>query len=403
MAPPTVAVTKAIAQLNPANVVPTSRELALRHYFQNRIKYTCPDELNAELWQQILPQMSNGVAVIWHAVNALAGSVWSRDVGADLATEVAETFERESIRQHSICVRWLLTITQSPHVSAQQKAIVLLANVLLHHCHLDLDDARFFQLVRRNHELIWHWKIWEHIDSDSMSTLVTQILLNGLKSEGMRRESQFLMPVRPAKGWHEAVACLQNRAIGSGVEAYVEIQMIWSSAQAALDGMPVQPSGLDIDSAYRERSALQRNFAAWEMRYETFLSLGCNISRLHLAVIEARRVLLSILLRINLSRFSGLWDETCWDEFEASFRRALLLIESILALNDQQKRYFTPLLWNCLNFIARVCRKPIVRRRAASLLQASLREAFSSLPTSQRKGDSWCILVNLLISLEEAG
>lgn len=393
----------ATARLSLTKVVPTSRELALSHYFRNRIKYTCPDELNAELWQKILPQMSHGAAVVWHAVNALAGSVWARDVGAGLAVEAAETFKKESIRQHSMCVRYLLITTQSPHVSAQEKTIVLLANAVLRLCHLDLDDTRFFQLVGRNHELIWHWKIWEHINSNSLSTLVTQILLNGLKSEGMRRESQFLMPVRPAFNWHEAIACLQKRAISSAVEAYIEIQMIWSSVQAALDGMPVQPSGIDITSAYSERSALQRSFAAWEMRYYTLISMGCNISRVHLAVIEARRVLLTILFRINLSRFSGLWDETCWDEFEPSFRTALLLIESILVPNDQQKHYFTPLLWNCLNFIARACRRPILRRRAAALLQASLRDAFPSLPAGQGREDSWYILVDFIISLEEAG
>ena len=393
----------AIARLNPTGLVPTSSELALSHYFHSRLKYACSDELNAELWQHVLPQTSHSVATIWHATNAFASSMWARDVGANLAADVVKTFEKESIKQHSICVRHLLTLTQSQHISTQDETFILLANIVLSQSGPESRAARLFPLLEMSHRLIRRWKFWQHIDSGPLSTVVVQVMLFWLKTEGMRRESLFLTPVKPAITWCEAIAYLQKRPFNSAVEAYIELQMIWSSVQVTLDGIPFQPTEANITQASNRRFALQSYFAAWELRYDTLLSSGCSISRPRLATLGARRNLLNVLFSIDLSRFNGLWDETCWDEFEPNFWSTFLLIESALPLNNQHESQVTPLLCNSLNFIARVCRTPGLRHRVATLLLASLRHSMAKLPMSSENDNTYYPIVNLIISLEEEG
>ncbi|KAJ3494706.1 hypothetical protein NLG97_g3906 [Lecanicillium saksenae] len=383
-----------------AEVVPTSLELATAHYFHNRLKHTCWDEFNKELWQQTMPQTSHSSAVIWHALNSLAGSMWAHDINANPPADTVQTFQRESRRQFSLCIKHILEITQSSRTSPQEKTIILLANVALSMAiREDMVDL-FTEMQGKSHGLIRLWKFWQHIDSDEQAT---QVMYFWLKSEGMHRESQFLIPTKPVVTWHEAIAHLQERPLSSATRAYIELQMIWSSVQAILDSMALQPMKTDISSVHKKRSTLRCYFEVWETRYDDLLSSSCSISRIQLAVLGARRNLLGVLFSLDLTRFHDLRDETCWDEFEPCFWSTFLLIESALALDDQGKSPFTPLLMNSLNFIARVCRKPVLRHRVANLLQVCLSASFANNPITAGSEDGPHALVSHIIDLEEGG
>ncbi|KAJ6787153.1 hypothetical protein PWT90_05414 [Aphanocladium album] len=404
--PHTVLMATAPSQRSTAGVVPTSLELAMTHYFHNRIQNSCWDEFNAELWQQAVPRTAHSAAAMWHATNLLAGSVWAHDRQANLPADAAETFYKESMRQHSLCVKHLLAIMRSPRILPREQTIVLLANVALSLSQREDSIAMFSQMLGKIHELIRYWKFWQHVDSDDAHA--AQALCFWLKTEGLRRESLLLTPAKPAATWREAIVDLQERRLGSAVRAYIELQMIWISVQAVLDGIPFRSAEEkeDVTAAQTARSALGRSFAVWETRYDALLSSSSRrgssggISRIRLAALGARRILLGVMLSVDLTRFR---DETCWDEFEPSFRRAFLLIESSLALQGQDKPPFTPLLMHSLNFIARVCRAPTLRQRVATLLHACLRDSLANLPTTVGHVDAPYALVSCIIGLEEAG
>lgn len=52
-------------------------ELTLGGYFHANIMVV--DEFNTDFWRYHIPQARQGLAAIWHASNALAGSKWARN------------------------------------------------------------------------------------------------------------------------------------------------------------------------------------------------------------------------------------------------------------------------------------------------------------------------------------
>ncbi|KAF1735773.1 hypothetical protein CRV24_004700 [Beauveria bassiana] len=405
--------------LNPTHVAPTSAELELGQYFRNSMIRLFPDELNAEFWQHSMLQASRSVAALWHASNSVAGFRWAEDLRSTGALDAADRMFKESVRQHSISLKRTLLITQSPRLSAQAMTVVLSANALLSLApDAPGDPQESWRILRANSfRLIRHWKFWEHIDSGPMSTLATQILYYFVKGERLMHESQLVTPEKPLDTWYEAISWLQKYPIASAIRAYVELEMIWSSVRSILERRPLKPTSSDVSSATNARSVLGRQFAAWEARFDTLLSSTVAITSRRRAALGARRILLKVLLRLDLTRFTALWDETCWDEFHSEFSDALDLLVWGLAgedhhgskSQDQDVHAFSPLHWNSLNFIARVCREPLLRHRAASLLDASLRAVVRTLLPAKPTEDAAPaggplhspLVVHHIINLEE--
>lgn len=72
--------------------------------------------------------------------------------------------------------------------------------------------------------------------------------------------------------------------------------------------------------------------------------------------------------------------ETWWDLFEVEFEKAILLVENLLLQQDVSRARplgrghyeaftATPILTKSLQYIAKICRHPVLRRRAIALLK----------------------------------
>lgn len=360
---------------------PTSKELELGDYFRSSAFRLFPDELNAEFWQQSVLQASRSVPAIWHASNALGGSMWCKMSRNKGQLDVAERLSRDSLRQSSMSLQHTLTMAQSPWLSAQDKALILLSNALLSLCIWDTDDRREWHSLRgSSFQLIRCWRFWETIDSGPTPTLATQILYYFIKGERMFYESQLETPAKPLDTWDEAIAWLQKYPLTSAIRAYIELEMIWSSVRSIIESLPFNPTGADIASASTRRTALGLHFAVWESRYHVLLSSAAKPDPQRRMALNTRRILLGVLLRLDLTRCTPLWDETCWDEFHTEYSKVVDIVAGGLAeieriragARAQNTRWFTPLLWNALNFVARACREPQLRHRAASLLHSAL-------------------------------
>ncbi|XWX01384.1 hypothetical protein V2A60_009411 [Cordyceps javanica] len=401
-----------VRPLNPAGIIPTPAELALNEYFRKTAILYSPDEFNREFWQYSLLQVSHGVTAVWHATNAAAGSLWARDARVMQAPGAAHGIREEAVKQHTLSLKFTLMLTQGKCLSEQDKTMVLLSNVLLVACaHHPQDWDVYCTLIAKSLALIRYWKFWECIDS--RSTLAVQVLYYFIKVERIMYESKSQTLQIPPQTWHEAIACLRGQPLTSAIRAYVELELFYSSARAILDCLPARPSSVEIASARASFSVLEQHFADWETRYDALTLSAVILDPLPLTTLGVRRLLLNALLKLDIDRSVDCWDETCWDDVHIYFSKSLDLLDAFLCREDDddaagqeaQFHKLRPLLWNSLNFIARVCRAPLLRRKATSLLQASLRDAVRGIPAAPAsyvpRADAHPPLINYIIALEE--
>ena len=240
-----------------------------------------------------------------------------------------------------------------------------------------------------------------------------------------RRFTFFELPVfkRPSHNAAEgsqprlgpkAVTWLQQWSVTSSVGACLETVMIWISTWAVFNSF--QQRKISKGIARYVFTTLCAQFSIWKARLEAVPHSTLSTVPIHVAVLETHRTLLQVLLQVTFKSFDKAWDETCWDTFEPEYIRALSIIESRLGRttetvtqNDQScvpaKVEYTPSLYNSLNIIAKACRHPQIRRRAAAALQSSLRSGLSTLPLKSRdsltKHSAIYFLIDEVILLEE--
>ncbi|KAJ3493283.1 hypothetical protein NLG97_g4825 [Lecanicillium saksenae] len=401
--------------LSPTHVTSKSTELELNHHFRTRMVQIFLDELNAEFWQRSVLQASHSEAAVWHASNSVAGFTWAQDLSRRGELDAANRMVKESIKQRGLSIKRTHLMAQSPRLSAQAMAVMLVASALLSLTPpapgSSQDSSQI--LLEQSFQLVRYWRFWENVDSGPSSTLATHLLYYFVKGERMMQESALETRQEPLDTWYEAISWLQRHPLTSAVRAYVELEMIWSSVRSILERLPFKPTTADVASAIKTRSILGRKFAVWEARFDALPSSTVMVTSRGRAVLSARCNLLKISLRLDLSKFTGLWDEICGDEFFPEFSDTLDLLLLGLAEDDgsrsqsQDAHAFSPLHWNALNFIARVCREPLLRCRAASLLGASLRAMVrSKLPataeeTSIGGKSNSPLLADRIIELEE--
>ncbi len=366
--PPASAVRRS---LYPAPVIGTAQELSLSRHFLGNVITFLSDEFNGELWRYALPQVMHNVEAIWHGSNAIASLSMSHRVTNDGSA-------KESTRQYSMSMKHILEITQAPSITPKNKTIVMLANVLYGiYALFNGDTVANMALHEKTRRLIRHWKFWECTESSSMSNLSMQLLHHFLKSSTLRQGALFISSEPPSQTWLEAIIWFQERPLGSIIQAYVEFEMIWTSLRATLDNLPFRPTKRDIMVASAGRTVLRRHFERWERRYRTLRYTNPPIS-LHVYIFNVRSILANILFKLDLDQTEHLWDETCYDACDAEFTKAFLALEEALGKENKATRraefdtQFTPSLYKALTFIAKACRRPVLRRDAIALLRHSL-------------------------------
>lgn len=390
--------------LSSTKIVPTSRELLLNDYFRNVMLTYFPDEFNASFWSRSVLQISRSEMAVWHAVNAVAGSKWAMDRRSNATGDFRTMISTECQRQYLMTLKHTLALTQSPQLSERDKTLVLLVNILLSIYWPPPGESRPLHLmISKSLDLIIFWKFWECIDSGPSSTLSTEVIYYFVKAERAMQDCRLETQIE-TRDWGKAITCLQRRPLASATRAYVEFVMIWSSVRAILDGLPFQSGNKDIASASCKRYVLENQFRIWEVRYGELLRSGEVVDPILVAAMDARIILLNTMLRLDLTKFDNHWDETGWDNFLVNYKMAFAILDLAVTKyknaprQDQHTNHFMPLVWNSLNFIARVCRDPILRRKCVALLQTSLQAAIRcfSGPSSQP-----LVVVSYIITLEE--
>lgn len=361
---------------HPHAVIPTTLERSLSHYFHAHVVAHTTDDFNVELWRRSLPQVMHSTAAVWHASNAIAGLSWSQSSTAKLVPSAVARLQGESNRQYSQSIREVMEMTRAPKLSAEAKTTILLTNMLLGiHALYSEDGGAALALHARSCQLIRHWRFWECVKAPTVAELACQVLCYYIRLDDML-DYCLLWPRDRSDSWQEALDWLHQGPLTSTMRAYLEIEALWANAQNIIDGLPFRPTSDDIATAYTALAALYQDFQIWDATYPDLVATMPGSSPIHVAVLDACRLLLHMLFTADLDRCAGLWDETFWDLLEADFMRLLNLVDAAISEQSGANRWvyevqFTPLLWKSLHFVARKCRAPALRRRAATLLQMS--------------------------------
>ncbi|KAF1739532.1 putative transcriptional regulatory protein [Beauveria bassiana] len=361
-------------------VDPTMTELSLNHYFNHKFMKSIHDGFNAELWGYSLPQATASLAPIWHASNAVAGLAWSRNPRASLAPNVIALLNKESTMQFSASIQHVLTLTRNPNLSVHDKTTILLANVLFCLHALQTEDTKgALDIVTQSCRLIRQWKFWESIDQEQWSsTCSTQVFYYFVKMEGTFLESQPENNRAASILWQHALEWLVHRPITSLIRAYLEVELVWTTLQETLHNLPLRPSKKDVGAASRKLSSMRSYTAAVTKKTMPIVESAATGNVIHGTILNVRFVLIDAILKIDLARFKSGWDETLWDEHEPAFRTVVDMLKTALEEAgdprgwDPTQVQFAPALARALNFVARVCREPVLRRRAANLLRVAL-------------------------------
>lgn len=356
--------------------------MSLHGYFIASVANTASDEFNGEFWRRSVLQARTALPAIRHASNAVACLRWTRNSRADLSHMFRQKLETEGGRQYTASIECIFDIIQSPSPSPEEKTTVLLASVFYYRYALDWDTI--LAILAKSCVLIRHWKFWKCLYPGPVSTLASQVLNYFVKSERASQESLCETPSKPTgNSWLEAILWLQKRPLTSTIHACVEIEMLWNSARSIIETLPFQPSSSQISAASTNHKALYACLKVWETRFHALVPSLSTAYYIHVAVLNVRHALASLLFQIDLEEFATLWSETCWDRLEQDFTIVLGRIESVLAkaTDPASQAYrditYTPFLYKSLIFIARFCRSSAVRHRAAGIVRVAMPSALA--------------------------
>lgn len=387
--------------VSPVEADPAPAELEMNYYFRTQLMPRGNDEFNPQLWRLYLPQASTCRSSIWHACNFLAALYRKRFMGSDSDASVRYSVEKlyqKSLPQYSASLASVLKLIHQPNLSTGDKSTILATNILLHMCctqHSDYTQARTIAL--NSIQLIRHWNFWEHLSSPA-PVPGTLIMLYFVKIQRLVEES-LLTTSKTTWHWEEALSFLQHRPFESCVDACLELEMLWVGLQAIIQDVPLRPTPEQLDTANASRIVFRRRFNKWQEKFEEFLlsSYSTKLDHGRIVILKVRQTLVDVLLRVEIANF-----ETCWDECNVEFTRATLLIEYILNKDtkDSGLPVFTPMLAKSLQFMAKACRTPALRRRIITMLRLRL-QRMASLISLSSQHTSYSPVIDAIVNLEE--
>ncbi|KAK3191592.1 hypothetical protein K4F52_002407 [Lecanicillium sp. MT-2017a] len=335
----------------PAEVTPTPGALQLSHFFRTQVVSTCYDEFSRDMWLRQYPQAAQSVPAIWHGCNAIA-SCWQLmaiDTTNSILKGAAEKVRQDGMRQYSHMLTELVKVAHQPTLTAADKSTILAVN-LLATIYLNGTGQIADQnvIIANTANLFRRWQPWL---SDSASPIPsTFILLMFLKYERYKENSTLITCQKPWL-WNEALLSLQSRPLLTCTDASAELEMLSMGLQSTFPTfLNIWTDANAVAMSHATLATFRQIFISWSERLDAFKVSGRlrNEDRGPLSVLEIRRIVVGVMLQVDITRL-----ETCWDDFEGEFNKALLLAERLLS--DTTMPAFTPTLSQLLHWMAKTC------------------------------------------------
>lgn len=372
----------------------SEEERHLNYEFCNRFASMFCDEFNSELWAQHLPQTAYHEPAIWHIISAIA-ALFPTPPADRNSLHGIKTYTR-GLQHYSLSVRAIQKMIDEKEVgqdiSTQRKETILTHSPFLAMCEFWIANRKSKVKSSGGIGLVRLWKGWE-LQTETGSQAVTQATLFLLKGHASSEGSHFVAPSE-SWDWQEALAYMSRQPITSFAGACLETEMLLASLHRLFRKLPVQPDASTIRSADMKRAVYKSFVALLGPRLEQFAKsiTMCKMELLRLQIINIWILLITVMLKVNLSCI-----ELGWDDFLPDFEQILLLAEGIYAQNDHDRvlPLFTPFLSKALHMMARWCREPGLRRRIISTFEHH--PPFSSGSAPQ----GWTSLICTLQEIEE--
>lgn len=349
------------------------------------------------MWLRQYPQAAQSVPAIWHGCNAIA-SCWQLmaiDTTNSILKGAAEKVRQDGMRQYSHMLTELVKVAHQPTLTAADKSTILAVN-LLATIYLNGTGQIADQnvIIANTANLFRRWQPWL---SDSASPIPsTFILLMFLKYERYKENSTLITCQKPWL-WNEALLSLQSRPLLTCTDASAELEMLSMGLQSTFPTfLNIWTDANAVAMSHATLATFRQIFVSWSERLDAFKVSGRlrNEDRGPLSVLEIRRIVVGVMLQVDITRL-----ETCWDDFEGEFNKALLLAERLLS--DTTMPAFTPTLSQLLHWMAKTCRNPKLRRRMVSLTEAQYKKFPGPRHPSVKIRRSPFAVINAIISTEE--
>lgn len=368
----------------PPGVEASQQDLHLFDYLRGDSLLDMGDAFNETFWSSHLLLAAKHHTVVWHACISFAAlskrarRLMTGEMETALADPDTQNLYTLALRQYHISLVHVGKMATKDNVSVADKSIILVANMLFLLCAISRGDMiEAGTLHTKGIHLIHAWKIWQPGSAaishpfSNRHLLLFYIQLNGLFNSLSRNPNVL--------DWTPAVYSLQRQPFSSITDACLELEMIWTGLRGLLESGPFPaPSRMQPEThVFEDRLVFHSSIELFKARLHEFKSspyMRASDAGL-LAILEMRQILIDILLRVDMNNA-----ELCWDQFNSQFERAISLAPRPLVEKKSQNMVCsnehypaTPTLTISLNYIAKVCREPRVRRRVIVQMQEQRR------------------------------
>ncbi len=383
----------------PPQADPNHIELELSHFFRTEVVNKCSDEFSRDLWGVYYPQASQNELALWHGCNALAACFQARELqrAGKMMEPLVQGLYKECRRQYCASIKGIMHVANKPGQTAADKVAILGANLLFTVYWTYTQEYTNMEMLSANSiRLIQDWRLWEDVSPSAISS--RRLLFYFLKLETMEQGYSLVSCKKPWH-WNKALSFLQGLPFSSCADASLELELISMGLHAVFP--TVADIQRDVDAlcvANAARGTLRNNFEVWTERFDRFrrsvyTSEGDGDA---LCILEIRGILVGVMLEVDLTRL-----ELSWDDFEGMFERALSLAERPPRHRDMPS--FKPMLLKSLHWMAKICRKPTLRRKIIATLDTEFENqpAFVKMLPS-RANPSYTAVIDAVVAVEEA-
>ena len=337
--------------MHPGAVKATPGDLRQFHYFR-AIVAAQGDEFNSSLYGVGILQSAHICPPIWHACLTESAIHQRASIVAKAPKQTTETalLHVVALHQHGHSLRHIIALSRQRELSPLDKDVIAAANALFIRTTIRCGQlANTVRYLSHGIKLINQWELWDPAVSSPVIPSTSLLLFHA-------QLSSLLVDVGPPAPWpwRRALACLQTRPLLSLDEVCLEFELIWTGIRSVLR----QTSG-----RAKSRERLRPYFEAFNARFDEYALQGRD--RCEVSALQMRREFMDVLFRVD---FDGL--EMSWDGFASQFERIVAYTEGVFAQRGDEAKdvMASPTVVAMMQYMARICRQPKLRRRIIAVM-----------------------------------
>ncbi|TQV93292.1 hypothetical protein V2A60_010278 [Cordyceps javanica] len=382
--------------MSPVGTSRAYNEPDLFNYFRTYVAPEIAGAFDQEYWLGNLLRQAQSEPVVWHTCNAIAAAHKMDRIGiCDKASLVGEqkSLSLQPYEQYHAAIQHMKHIVPQPDLSLEQKrnvALVSLLFTIFAFMRGDLEDCNAHTMA--SWSLVDTWKLWEQTrlyrprdrhsvhPADSLIYLCVRIETIGNHIRQPSHKYEY--------GWTGCSLKLRDDPFISVTEAYFEMELICNAAtditvRPGPKSVKFTPS--EIAGAEDLRGRYRARLTKWQGKFGSLQPSCGEDDKLALAILELRAAMMRTIV---FTEDALAVSELCWDSCTAEFARMIGMAKDILAMRyaatgqnanapparkpSHRSRRRTlaigPMVNETLYLIVRLCRDPVVRRRALALL-----------------------------------